>query len=500
MKNVEASTLAGHHQTIPKNLVTGPVVFLNGQWQAAANNHHLAVINPATLEQLGEVANGGALEAVRAVDAASAAFESWSSMAGRERSRYLLRLGEELRRSSDDIARIITLEAGKPFKQARDEARSAAAFLSWYGEEAKRVYGTVIPSAQRDKQVWVTRKPVGVVAAITPWNFPLGLMARKVGAALAAGCTVMVKPAPETPLVALAFARLCQQVEMPAGTINIVTGDAPAIGAAWLGDRRVRAVSFTGSTEVGRLLARQAAENLQRIGLELGGSAPYLVFADGDLDQAVTGLLHSKIRNAGQVCAAPNRIYVERPVYEQFLTRLKRMVDSVKVGNGLHPQSQMGPLINEAAYRKVAAMVEAARSAGAEVYTGGQWAGEPDERRGWFWQPQVVSGVTDDSALMQEEAFGPVLTVAPFDEEKEVLARANRSPYGLGAYVFTRDLNRALRLADRLESGIIGINDPLPAAIEAPFGGTKESGYGREGGASGLLEFTEERTVSVQLA
>lgn len=396
-------------------------------------------------------------------------------------------------------AESVPAEAGKPLSQARDETRSAAAFVNWYGEEAKRAYGSIIPSAQREKRIWVMQRPVGIVAAITPWNFPLGLLVRKVAAALAAGCTIVVKPALETPLVALFFARLCADVGFPAGAVNMVIGDAEAISTTWVEDTRVRHISFTGSTSVGKLLARKAAKHLQRVSLELGGSAPYLIFADADLDQAVAGLFRSKIRNAGQVCAAPNRIYIHRSVEAEFLTRLQTMVDRVRLGNGCHAESQMGPLINEAGFRKIEQMVDEARASGAKAYTGGIWVGEPESRKGWFWRPQILTDVPEQCALVKHEAFGPILPVLPFDEESDVLARANASPYGLGAYVFTRDLNRALRMAEGLEAGIVGINDALPAAVEAPFGGTRQSGYGREGGAEGLHEFLEEKTISLQL-
>jgi len=474
-------------------------MYIGGEWVATAGDRWLAVLDPAVLTVIGEAPDGGQGEARSAVDAAAAAFSEWASLAGRERARYLLRLGERMRESSDDLARVVTAEVGKPLRQARDEARSAAAFVSWYGEEAKRAYGTVIPSAQRDKRVWVVRQPAGVAAAITPWNFPLGLIARKVGAALAAGCTVVVKPAPETPLSGLAFAALAEDVGLPPGVLNVVTGDAATIAQTWLADPRVRRLSFTGSTAVGRLLVRAAAERLPRVSLELGGSAPYVVFPDADLDKAVDGLSRGKIRNAGQVCAAPNRIYVHESIADEFVGKLQAMVDRVRVGNGVHPESQMGPLINEEGYRKVEEMVADATRRGAEVHTGGTWVGEPETRTGWFWRPQVLVGAPEDCTILREEAFGPVLSVLRFSEEAEVVERANRSPYGLGAYVFTRDLNRAVRMAEALDAGIVGINDPLPAAVEAPFGGLKESGYGREGGAEGLAEFTEEKTVSLQL-
>jgi succinate-semialdehyde dehydrogenase/glutarate-semialdehyde dehydrogenase len=475
-------------------------MYLGGEWVEAVNSRWFDIVDPATLHLIGEAPQGGRVEAHQAVEAAAAAFPAWSDLSGRERSRYLLQIGEKMRHSSDELARQLSLETGKPLKQARDEARSAAAYMGWYGEEAKRLYGEYIPSAQRDKRVMVIRKPVGVVAAITPWNFPLGLLVRKVAAALATGCTVVAKPAPETPLVALAFGRICQEAGLPAGVFNIITGDAEAISEVWLEDSRVRALSFTGSNEVGKILARKAAARLLRVSLELGGSAPYIIFDDASLDAAISGLFKSKIRNAGQVCAAPNRIYVQKGVYAEFLASLKKMVAGVKVGNGFHPESQMGPLINKAGYRKVETMVRAASGQeGATIFNGGELVGEPETRAGWFYLPQVITGLPEDSELLAQEAFGPVFPVLSFTDEKEVVERANRTPYGLGAYVFTRDLNRTFRMADRLEAGIIGINDPLPAAIEAPFGGIKESGYGRESGAAGLNDFVEERTVSIQL-
>lgn len=474
-------------------------MYIGGEWVAATDNKWHPVVDPAMLAPLGEVPYSGAVEARSAVDAAAHAFPAWSALSGRERSRFLLRLGELMRRQSNDIAEIITAEAGKPLQQARDEARSSAAYITWYGEEAKRAYGTIVPSAQREKRIWVVQRPVGVVATITPWNFPLGLMVRKVAAALAAGCTVVVKPALETPLVSFAFANLCAEVGLPPGVVNIVTGDPEIISNTWLDDARVRCISFTGSTTVGRLLARKAAERLQRVSLELGGCAPYIVFSDTNIDLAVTGLFQSKIRNAGQVCGAPNRLYIQSDIYADFVTRLTAMIDKVQVGNGCHPQCQMGPLINEKGFRKVERMVDEAQAQGAKVHTGGSWIGEPKTRTGWFWRPQILTNVSEECVLVQQEAFGPVLPVLVFDHEHDVLARANHSPYGLGAYVYTRDLTRAIRMAEALDAGIVGVNDALPAAVEAPFGGMKESGYGREGGAEGLAEFLEEKTISLQL-
>jgi len=475
-------------------------MYVGGELVAAASERWMPVVDPAVLETIGEVPDGGEAEAREAVNEAVGAFPPWAALSGRERSRFLLRLGKLLSKASDGVAEVITAESGKPLKQARAEAKSAAAFVNWYGEEAKRTYGTVVPSAQRDKRVWVIRQPAGVAAAITPWNFPLGLMARKVAAALAVGCTVVVKPAPETPLTALVLARLCAEAGFPPGVMNVVTGDAEAIGGVWLGDARVRRISFTGSNEVGRIIARAAVERLQKVSLELGGSAPYIVFPDADLDAAVAGLFAGKIRNAGQVCAAPNRLFVHDAVMEDFLGRLRAMVDAVRLGNGRHPESQMGPLINEAGFRKVEHMVSEAEERGAKVHTGGTWVGEPESRTGWFWRPQILTDVPEDCEVVRHEAFGPVLPVLSFEEESDVVARANDSPYGLGAYVFTQDLNRAFRLAEGLDSGVVGVNDALPASVEAPFGGMKESGYGREGGAEGLAEFVEEKTVSIQLS
>jgi succinate-semialdehyde dehydrogenase/glutarate-semialdehyde dehydrogenase len=476
-----------------------PLQLIGGEAVPAASGRSFAVTDPATLEHLADVPNGDASDAAAAADAAARAFPAWAAASGRARGRFLFKLSEAMRRDDERLAAIITAEAGKPLKQALGEVRSAAAFVGWYAEEAKRANGTVVASADPNRRISVIRQPAGVAAAITPWNFPLGLLARKVAAALAAGCTVVAKPASETPLIALAFAELATRAGIPPGVLNVVTGDPEPIVGAWMDDRRIRRLSFTGSTAVGQHLAREAARTLKRASLELGGSAPYVVFDDADIDLAVEGLLLSKIRNAGQVCAAPNRIYVHRSIHDEFVTRVRAMVDAVGVGNGRDPQSAMGPLISESALRNVERLVHDARAAGAGVYTGGRWIGTPQTRRGWFMQPTIVTGVADDAELVVEEAFGPVLSIMPFASFGEAIARANDTRYGLGAYVFTRDLDRAQRAAEAIESGIVGINDPLPASVEAPFGGSKASGYGREGGAEGLAEFLEEKTISLQL-
>jgi succinate-semialdehyde dehydrogenase / glutarate-semialdehyde dehydrogenase len=459
------------------------------------------VHNPATGALIARVANGGPADAHAALESASAAFPAWSARTGRDRGRFLLALGTLMRDASDDLAAIISRECGKPRSQARDEARSSAAFVTWYGEEAKRAYGMVIPAADPNKRITTMHVPAGVAVAISPWNFPLGLLARKVAAALAAGCTVVAKPAELTPLVALAFGELIEGAGFPPGVVNIVTGDDPApMVDVWLRDPRVARVSFTGSTEVGKIIARAAADTLKTVTLELGGSAPYLVFADADLDAAIAGLAQSKIRNAGQVCAAPNRIYVHASVFEPFLVKLRAMLDGIGVGNAEHADTRMGPLISQAALDGVLALLEDARAHGATVEKRGHYVGDADSRNGHFVLPHIVTGIHERHRLVTEEAFGPVFTVLPFETDADVIARANDSTYALGAYVFTRDLTRATRVSEALESGIVGVNDALPAAIESPFGGYKASGYGREGGAAGLFEFMEEKTISVRLS
>jgi succinate-semialdehyde dehydrogenase/glutarate-semialdehyde dehydrogenase len=467
---------------------------------AETSGRTFAVTDPATLETIDTVPDDGPAEALAAVDRAAAAFPAWSALSGRERGRVLLKLGSLVREATEELAGIVTAECGKPLKQARDEVRSSAAFVTWYGEEAKRGYGSVIPAADRNKRITTIHIPAGVAAAISPWNFPLGLLSRKIAAALAAGCTVVAKPAEATPLVALAFARLAAKAGVPDGALNVVTGAPAPIVETWMRDPRVTRVSFTGSTEVGKLLAGQAAHTLKRLTLELGGSAPYLVFADADLDAAVEGLALSKVRNAGQVCAAPNRIYVHADVLDRFLDKLRAMLDGVAVGDPRSPETRMGPLISEDALRGVRTLIDEARAAGAQVEEHGRWVGGAHERRGWFLLPHLIVGIDERHRLVRDEAFGPIFTVLPFSDEHDVVARANDSPYALGAYLFTNDLNRAVRVSEALQAGLVGVNDALPASVEAPFGGYLASGYGREGGAAGLFEFLEEKTISVRLS
>ena len=466
----------------------------------ATGGRSFAVVNPATLETIATVPDQGPVEARAAVDAAAAAFPAWSGLSGRERGRILLKLGGLMRDATEELAALITSECGKPLAQARDEARSSAAFVTWYGEEAKRAYGRVIPAADRAKRISIIHTAAGVAAAISPWNFPLGLFSRKVAAALAAGCTVVGKPAEATPLVALRFAELAAAAGVPAGAFTVVTGAPAPIVETWMNDPRIMRVSFTGSTEVGKLLARQAAASLKRLTLELGGSAPYIVFADADLGLAIDGLAKSKVRNAGQVCAAPNRLYVHEDVLEPFLAGLRSMLDGIGVGDPRSPEVRMGPLISETALRNVEALLAEARASGASVEECGRYVGTASDRKGWYVRPHVVLGMDESHRLVREEAFGPIFTVLPFRDEADVLARANDSPYALGAYVFTNDLRRAARVSEALQAGIVGVNDALPASIEAPFGGYRESGYGREGGAAGLYEFLEEKTISVRVS
>ncbi|MEZ6018060.1 MAG: NAD-dependent succinate-semialdehyde dehydrogenase [Planctomycetota bacterium] len=467
---------------------------IGGRWVARAAST-IEVTNPATDEVLAHVPSHGSAEAELAVDAASAALPAWRALTANSRGEILRRLGVLMLQHQDRLAALLTAEQGKPLAEARGEIAYAASFIDWAAEEGKRVYGETIPASHPDKRILVLRQPVGVCAAITPWNFPAAMITRKLGPALAAGCTVVVKPAEETPLSALALGELCVEAGVPAGVVNIVTGDAAAIGERLLSDPRVRKLSFTGSTEVGRILMRDAAQNLTRLSLELGGHAPFIVFDDADLDRAVQGLIAAKFRNMGQTCVCANRIFVARAILPEFSARLTAAVEQLKVGRGDEPLVQVGPLIDEAGIAKVEAHVQDAVDRGATIRTGGarvRLAGLSDR----FYAPTVLEGVTPDMLVCREETFGPVCPLIAFSSEAEVLAMANDSPFGLAAYFYTSNASRLLRVAEALEYGIIGANDGAPSTAQAPFGGMKHSGFGREGGQHVMHEYLDVKYVS----
>ena len=468
---------------------------LDGEWVAAPKR--FGVHNPANAVLLAEVASLDADAARLAVEAAQRALPGWRSRSALERGRLLTRWAQLMRQHAEDLARLMTAEQGKPLAEARGEVAYGASFLEWYAEEGRRAGGQTIPSPDAAKRAWVWQQPVGVCAAITPWNFPLAMITRKVAPALAAGCTVMVKPAEQTPLTALAVAELAQRAGLPAGVLAVLSADAEdsiAIGQAWCAHPQVRHLSFTGSTEVGRILMAQSAGTLKRLSLELGGHAPFIVFDDADLDAAVEGALASKYRNAGQTCVCANRFYVQAGVHDAFVERLAERVAALRVGAGDAEGVQVGPLIDAAALAKVRAHVEDAVAQGARLAAGGQ--ARPDLGALYF-EPTVLTGVTARMKVASEETFGPVAPVLVFETEAQAIALANQSDYGLASYFFTRDLGRALRVAEALEYGMVGLNTGLVSSAEFPFGGVKQSGFGREGGSQGIAEYLDCKFIAV---
>jgi succinate-semialdehyde dehydrogenase/glutarate-semialdehyde dehydrogenase len=449
------------------------------------------VDNPATGETLSRVPRFGEAEAVKAVERAETAFKDWSRKLAKERSVVLRRWFDLIIANKEDLALIMTSEQGKPLAEARGEVDYAASFVEFYAEEAKRVYGETIPSHRADARIVVLRQPIGVIAAITPWNFPAAMITRKVAPALAAGCTAVIKPAPETPLTALALGVLAERAGMPAGVLNIITGDAPAIGGVLTSHPAVRFVGFTGSTEVGKLLMRQAASTVKKVGLELGGNAPFVVFDDADLDAAVEGAIISKFRNMGQTCVCANRIYAQEGIYDDFVSKLAKKVMDLKVGNGVEVGVQQGPLITMEAVDKVERHIADAVGQGAKVVAGGKRHALGRS----FFEPTVLANVTTTMLVTREETFGPLAPVYRFTDEADVVEQANATQYGLAAYFYARDLGRVFRVAEALEYGMVGVNTGLIATEVAPFGGVKESGIGREGSRHGMEEFVEMKYI-----
>lgn len=467
-------------------------MYVNGEW-SDFNLDKIEVKNPANGEVVGTVPNGGTAEAKKAADAAFQALKGWSALSVYERSDLIWKWHHLINEHKDEIARVMTLEQGKPLKEAIGEMTYANGFLSWYAEEGKRIYGETIPSSQTNKRLFVIKQPVGVVAAITPWNFPAAMITRKVGPALAAGCTVLVKPAGLTPLTALKMVELADQAGIPKGVINIVTGKSSEIGNTWLEDSRVRKLTFTGSTEVGKELMKGSADTVKKISLELGGHAPVIVLEDADLDKAVEGVISSKFRNAGQTCVCSNRVYVHESIYEGFIEKLTEQVRTLKVGNGLDEGVDIGPLINQDAVDKVMSQIDDALNKGAKLEAGGKSKG------GFFIEPTIISNIDDSMLCMKDETFGPLAPIASFKTEEEAIVRANNSIYGLAAYVFTENISRGIRVTEALEYGIIGLNDGIPSTPQAPFGGFKQSGLGREGGHHGIEEYLEVKYISLGL-
>jgi succinate-semialdehyde dehydrogenase/glutarate-semialdehyde dehydrogenase len=463
---------------------------IDGEWVTSAKT--FPVNDPATGAEVAAVPDLGAKDATRAIDAAAKAFPAWSAKTAKERAGILKRWFELVTVETESLAKLMTTEQGKPLAESRAEVAYGAAFIEWFAEEAKRAYGHTIPTTVASKRYLTIKQPIGVVAAIAPWNFPIAMITRKVAPALAAGCTAVVKPAAETPLCALAVAKLGMDAGLPPGVLNVVTTtDAPAVGKVFCVDPRVRKLSFTGSTEVGKLLYRQCADTVKKLTLELGGNAPLIVFDDADLDQAVAGAMASKYRNAGQTCVCANRILVQSGIYDRFAAALVEAVQKLKVGPGLESGVAIGPLISGEAIEKVETLVGDAVNRGAKILTGGA----PDNAGPLFYRPSVVGDVKADMRIVHEEIFGPVAALIRFDSEADAIRIANDTPFGLASYLFSKDLGRAWRVAEKLEAGMVGVNEGIFSNEAVPFGGVKESGLGREGGAEGLEEYLEVKYI-----
>lgn len=469
--------------------------FINGSWVDAQSGRTYDVINPADGTVCGRAADGNEADARQAAQAAHEAFAEWSRTPAKERARLMWKLHDLVLERKEELAQIMTLEMGKPIRESRAEVGIAAEYIAWNAEEGRRVYGETIPAPSRSKRLLALRQPVGPVAAITPWNFPLSMITRKLSPALAAGCTVVLKPASQTPGAAAMLCALAEQAGFPAGVINLVTGSPAAIVGEWMSNPRIKKVTFTGSTEVGKQLIRDSAQQVKRVSMELGGHAPFIVFDDADLELAAEGAVASKFRNAGQTCICANRIYVQKSVIETFTRIFKEKVGRLAIGDGCEETTELGPVIDAKGMNKIERQVRDAVSKGAELILGGHRLDRP----GFFYAPTILSGVTEEMEITHEETFGPVAPLYAFETEEEVLEKANRSVYGLAAYFYTRDLGRAVRMYEGLDFGIIGCNDPVPTTVEGPFGGMKQSGYGREGGPHSLHDFLETKFVSIGL-
>jgi len=467
--------------------------FIDGRWTPADSGGTLAVHNPATGKTLGVIPNMGAAEARRAIAAAAQALPSWAARTAKDRSIVLRRWFDLMLQHQEDLATLMTAEQGKPLAESKGEIAYAASFIEWFAEEGKRLYGDIIPGHQADKRIMVLRQPVGVVAAITPWNFPSAMITRKAAPALAAGCTMVLKPATQTPYSALALAELSDRAGIPEGVFNVITGSAAAIGGEMTANPTVRKVTFTGSTEVGKKLMAQCAGTIKKLSLELGGNAPFIVFDDADLDAAVQGAIASKYRNTGQTCVCANRLLVQEGVYQEFAKKLTAAVGKLRVGDGLEGATDQGPLIDAKAVAKVEEHVADAVAKGASVALGGK----RHALGGTFFEPTILTGVTSGMLVAREETFGPVAPLFKFKTEAEAIAMANDTEFGLAAYLYTRDLARSWRVCEAIQYGIVGLNTGIISTEVAPFGGVKESGIGREGSKYGILDYTEMKYVCV---
>ncbi len=463
--------------------------FIDGKWIEKSST--ISVVNPSNQTIIGKVPNLDIFDVKNAIDAASKAFLEWSKLTGKERAKILRNWYELILENQEDLAIILTSEQGKPLSEARGEVLYGANFVEWFAEEAKRIRGDVILAPKPNEKIITLKQPVGVVAAITPWNFPSAMITRKAAAAMAAGCAVVLKPSELTPFSALALAVLAKEAGVPDGVFNVLTGDAQTIGAEFCENKKIRKISFTGSTKIGKLLNKQCADDLKRVSLELGGSAPFIIFADADLNKAIAGLMHAKFRNGGQACTCVNRIFVHEKIHDEFVKIFLEEVKRIKVGDGLKAESNMGPMISEAAVRKVERLVEEALSSGAKCEIGGK------RISGQFFAPTVLTDVTKNMSVANEEIFGAVAAIQKFASEEEVITLANDTEYGLGSYVYTADNSRIWRVAEALQFGMVGINEPSFATEVAPFGGIKHSGFGLEGSHLGIEEFCQTKALHI---
>lgn len=474
-------------------------IYYNGGWQ----NHegdYFPVYDPSNGELLGSVPNASKDDMKKVIDSADRSFHDWRDLTAEKRCDLLEKLYDLVIEEKDDLARIMTKENGKPYSESLGEVIYAANFIKWYSEEGKRVYGQLIPASQQNKRIMVKKQPVGVVYGITPWNFPLAMITRKMAPALAAGCPFIIKPAAETPLTALRFFELIDRVGFPKGTCNLVTGDAKALTEVVMSDSRVKKITFTGSTEVGKLLMAQSSQTVKKISLELGGHAPLIVFEDADLDKAVEGTMASKFRNCGQVCIATNRVLVHKRIKEPFIERLIQRVEALKIGNGFDEQVKIGPVINQKGVFKIQAQVDDAIKKGAELLCGGESYHVGDSKdTGHFYKPTILEGVTRDMAIFYDETFGPVVPIVTFESDEEAIELANDTPYGLASYFFTESISKGFKISEQLDYGMVGYNTGAISAAQAPFGGVKESGLGREGGHFGIEEYLETKYICLAL-
>jgi len=479
--------------TIQKFKLFRDKCFIDGEWVDAKSKDTISVNNPASLEEIGTVPKCGKEETKKAIQAANAAWPQWRSISARERSNILKKWFDLIISNKEELAQIMTIEQGKPINEARGEIVYGASFIEWFAEEAKRVYGDTIPDPMTDRRILVLKQPVGVVASITPWNFPNAMITRKCAPALAVGCPVIIKPASQTPYSALALAALAEEAGFPKGTLNVLTGKASEIGDELATNPIIRKLSFTGSTEIGKVLMAKCAGTVKKVSMELGGHAPFIVFDDANIDDAVTGAMQSKFRNTGQTCVCANRVYVQEKVYDEFCRKFIDSVSQMKVGDGLNEENSSGPMIDEHSLSKVEEHVQDAVACGAKVAIGGARHSLGLN----FYQPTILTGVTPEAKITSEETFGPVAPVYKFKDESEVIELANNSPYGLASYFYSRDIGRIWRVAEALEYGMVGVNTGLTSKAEAPFGGIKESGLGREGSKYGIDDFIEIKYINM---